>query len=1061
MIFGRILLALFALTLLSGPLHAEVSWQFEGTASANGARVKLCSGKPAFVATDKGQGLAPGTTLQYTDTTELRLRPEMGIRCRFRLGEVRKYPQVLATKDDEYLLRVNGTNEGGCLAFFVKIEGHWEGRLNGPVVEAGKWYDVDVVWSGQRMRMDVNGETFELARSGRINPGAKPLQVGPIAGVIDRLEIRNPSLTRTNLLATLAASSAGQAASQDSSSSQKPIQFGGQSGWNGWQAQNGATCDIRGEQLAATFPAASSMLVSPALACDLGPRPFICLDLQLADPGWTGVLDFVTDTGTGSISFTPQSEGRPTVIGGSTSDAWTGTLRRMSLSFSGGKGPVTVKQLALADRPIGKPSFYIRSLAPGRAKLRPNREETVIAGIENVGGEAESICARLSVPKGVTILDKAERTLPYLGMDDFDMATWHIRADKPGTYTVRVEVTAKGAEARSKDLSLVIEPLPNLTKMDYVPKPQPAKTDYINLMHYCALWKEGTHFGWQKIEPWPNNRPAIGWYDEGTPEVADWHIKYALEHGINGFIYCWYRAHYEPKIEHRLGHAIHDGLFDAKYRDMFTFTIMWENGCAKGVKDEADLLENVLPFWIQNYFTHPSYLKIENQPVLFVWQPRKLISELGGPEKTKQALEKMRAQCRKAGFSGLRIIACMDNPNDKALGEQIRESSWDAVSGYNLSIHGVKPAGLDPAGLAYRDHAEVLSHYKQAWLDRNANTGNVPDIPNVVMGRDDRPWGRVTRGKGDYIADPKAENFEVVCRQAKELVDAKPAGRWDRKIVVFDNWTEFGEGHYIEPTTGTGFTFVNAIKRVFCTAWAPEAITDIIPEDLGMPAPQKRYEATKAGFGNRMPWQPIRITGDLLARYEFESEKDGRFPDSSANDCRLSNEGLCLEPGRGGKVLRCGNGGASTPAPAAFFHPGGVTVALWCKPSEANQSDRWMLNTVGRSTTGYRLGLGGGYPYWQVPRESWSHGLRGPKPLPVNQWSHVAATFDNRMMRLYVNGKEVASLERRGFISQGGELTVGGFDTKMSRAHFQGCLDDVQIYRRVLTPVEIAKLAEQ
>jgi len=494
---------------------------------------------------------------------------------------------------------------------------------------------------------------------------------------------------------------------------------------------------------------------------------------------------------------------------------------------------------------------------------------------------------------------------------------------------------------------------------------------------------------------------------------------------------------------------------------MFTFTIMWENGCAKGVKDEADLLENVVPFWIQNYFTHPSYLKIENQPILFVWQPRNLISELGGPEKTKQALEKMRAECRKAGFGGLRIIACMDNPNDKALGKQIQESGWDAVSGYNLSIQGVKPAGIDPAGLAYRNHAEVLSHYKQAWLERDANTGSVPDIPNVVMGRDDRPWGRVTRGMGDYIADPKAENFEVVCRQAKELVDAKPAGRWDSKIVVFDNWTEFGEGHYIEPTTGTGFTFVNAIKRVFCTSWAPEAITDIIPEDLGMPTPQKRYEATKAGFGNRMPWQPIRIVGDLLARYEFESEEGGHFPDSSANDCRLKNEGLRLEPGRGGKVLRCGDGGASTTAPAAFFHPGGVTVALWCNPSEANQSDRWMLNTVGSSTTGYRLGLGGGYPYWQVPREAWSHGLRGPKPLPVNQWSHVAATFDNRMMRLYVNGKEVASLERRGFISPGDGLTVGGFNSKMPHAHFQGCLDDVRLYRRVLTPEEIARLAEQ
>jgi hypothetical protein len=643
-------------------------------------------------------------------------------------------------------------------------------------------------------------------------------------------------------------------------------------------------------------------------------------------------------------------------------------------------------------------------------------------------------------------------------MDDFDMAKWQIKARKPGTYTMRLEVSSKGSKTFVKDLDLVVEPLPDLPKTDYVPAPQTAKTDYINLMHYCALWKEGTHWGWKRIEPWPERRPAIGYYDEGTPEVADWHIKYALEHGINGFIYCWYRAHYEPEIEHRLGHAIHEGLFNAKYRDQFTFTIMWENGCAKGVKDEADLLDNVLPFWIKNYFTHPSYLKIDNQPVLFVWQPRVLIPQLGGPAKTKIALEKMRAQCRKAGFNGLRIIACMDGRNPD-LGKQIAESGWDAVSGYNLSTDA-KPVGLDPAGLAYRDHADVLSRYKQTWIDRDASTGDTPDIPNVVMGRDDRAWGRIKRGKGSYINDPDAKNFEVVCREAKELVDAKPKGRWDSKICVFDNWTEFGEGHYIEPTTGTGFTFVNAIKRVFCTSWAPEAVTDIIPEDLGMEPPQKRYEEVRASFGDHLPWQPVRIRGDLLACWEFETMEDGHFADSSGNDCRLkAEEDISLAADRGGKVLQCGTGGATAPAPAPFFHPGGVTVSLWCKPTEANQSDRWMLNTVGRGTEGYRLGFGGGHPVWQVPREKWSNSVQGPAPLPVNQWSHVAGTFDNKVMRLYVNGKEIATLERRGFINPGTSITVGGHSASMDRARFRGCLDSVRVYRRVLSAKEIAALA--
>jgi hypothetical protein len=1034
--------------LLASTAHAGIRWEFDGTGAPTGGDVALLGGKPAFAPTDTGQGLAPGTTLTWADTPELRLCPEIEISARFRLDELPKSAQVLASKDGEYLLRVDG-HEDGHLSFFVQIDGKWDPRLKGPVVQAGIWYDVRVVWSGQELMMEVNGETFTSNRAGRTKPGVAPLLTGPVAGVVDRLEIRNPSLERAVLLAVGAAEQVVERTA-----------FGGGDGWQGWKGLGGAGCEVRADTATVVFPSDSAIFASPALACDLTSRQFVCLEIASLGPGRVGYLDFVTDAGVGSLSFVPQSDGRLNVIDGSQSDAWTGTLRRLALRLGSGDEPVAIRRLVLTDRPVGTPWFYLRSLAAGRAKLRPGREETVVLGLQNVGGEAENITVRLAVPDGVELLGEARQTIPYLGMDDFDMATWRIRAVRPGTFTVRVEASGAGAETQGRDLALAFEPLPPEVKpADYVPRPQPAKTDYITLMHYCALWKEGTHYGWKLIEPWPEKRPAIGWYDEGTPEVADWHIKYALEHGINGFIYCWYRANQEPQIEQRLGHAIHDGLFAAKYRDMFTFTIMWENG-RNGVNDEADLLDNVLPFWIKNYFTHPSYLKIDNQPVLVVWRPERLLSQLGGPVNTRQAFDKMRAQCREAGFGGLRIIACMPAANP-ILGKQIAESGWDAVTGYNLSPAGVKIAGHDPAGLAYRDYADVLSRFRQAWLDRDACTGDVPDIPNVVMNRDDRPWGRVKRGQNFYTADPKAEIFEVACREAKELVDAKPADRWDSKIVVLDNWTEFGEGHYIEPTTGTGFTFANAVKRVFCTDWAPEAVTDIIPEDLGMRPPQRWYEATRATFGDRMPWQPVRITGDLLAHWEFdtEAEKDGPFADSSPNGIQLRNEGVATESGRGGGVLRCGGGGATASVPSAFFSPGGVTVALWCQPSEANQNGRWILNTSG-ATSGYRIGLSGGLPVWQVPRENWSHGLKGSEPLPAGEWSHVAATFDNQVMRLYVNGQEVGVMERRGFIRPGTPITLGAHSINNVPTRFLGWLDDVRVYRRALPPEEIAKLAQ-
>ena len=81
-----------------------------------------------------------------------------------------------------------------------------------------------------------------------------------------------------------------------------------------------------------------------------------------------------------------------------------GTLRRLALNFRGGKGAVVLKRVVLTDRAVGAPWLYIRDLAAGRAKLRPGREETVIAAVKNLGGEAEKVRLRLRVPDGIKIL---------------------------------------------------------------------------------------------------------------------------------------------------------------------------------------------------------------------------------------------------------------------------------------------------------------------------------------------------------------------------------------------------------------------------------------------------------------------------------------------------------------------------------------------------------------------------------------------------------------------------------------------------------------------------------
>jgi PKD repeat protein len=77
-----------------------------------------------------------------------------------------------------------------------------------------------------------------------------------------------------------------------------------------------------------------------------------------------------------------------------------------------------------------------------------------------------------------------------------------------------------------------------------------------------------------------------------------------------------------------------------------------------------------------------------------------------------------------------------------------------------------------------------------------------------------------------------------------------------------------------------------------------------------------------------------------------------------------------------------------------------------------------------------------------------------PSGLPINTWTHVAATYDGLELRLFVNGAQVASAARTGsYQVNTGPLWMGG--NAVYGEHFKGKLDDVRVYNRALTPAEI------
>ena len=72
--------------------------------------------------------------------------------------------------------------------------------------------------------------------------------------------------------------------------------------------------------------------------------------------------------------------------------------------------------------------------------------------------------------------------------------------------------------------------------------------------------------------------------------------------------------------------------------------------------DEKDLLKNLLPFWIENYFTHPSYLKVESSPSSSFTARSSSSMTWAVSRSAANAIELMRQACREAGFAGLHVL---------------------------------------------------------------------------------------------------------------------------------------------------------------------------------------------------------------------------------------------------------------------------------------------------------------------------------------------------------------------------------------------------------------------
>jgi hypothetical protein len=84
--------------------------------------------------------------------------------------------------------------------------------------------------------------------------------------------------------------------------------------------------------------------------------------------------------------------------------------------------------------------------------------------------------------------------------------------------------------------------------------------------------------------------------------------------------------------------------------------------------------------------------------------------------------------------------------------------------------------------------------------------------------------------------------------------------------------------------------------------------------------------------------------------------------------------------------------------------------------------------------------------------------LIGNAVLTAGQWTHVTATYDGIVMKLYQDGVEVGSLAKTGTIATSASVEAWIGANPDNARYFDGLIDDVRIYGEALDVTTIMEI---
>lgn len=198
---------------------------------------------------------------------------------------------------------------------------------------------------------------------------------------------------------------------------------------------------------------------------------------------------------------------------------------------------------------------------------------------------------------------------------------------------------------------------------------------------------------------------------------------------------------------------------------------------------------------------------------------------------------------------------------------------------------------------------------------------------------------------------------------------------------------------------------------------------------------------------------PVGSVG-LVAAYAFNEGIGSTSSDRSGfNNTATLAGATWVTQGRFGSAVSF-NGTSSmvtVPDSPSLRLTSAMTLEAWVFPTAV--PTRW-TDVIMKGSDNYFLEATSPQGVLPAAGSSLTGPLFGPSTLQVNNWAHLAATYDGAQLRLYVNGVQVNSRAHTGNLpTSSGPLSFGG--DPVFGQFFPGRIDEIRIYDRALSAAEI------